>query len=572
MINNKIGKKELSLILIFGIIFSVGTILIFSIPTSIKSSYSQVVQTIDGVNIYFNVFEPKEALYQAKNGDAKKPAIIIAHGATLNKEDLKGYALEIAASGFIAIPFDFRGLGQSTGNQEEGSLLDDIRAIISYLETRDDVDMNNLGYIGYSMGGVGFQLVKENTAFKCFIGVGTGLPTILEDTITANSGRKLNLLMIQARYDEAFSLSSVKEGMAIRLGIPSDQVDVNKLYGCFDEGTASMIYLDDDSNHLKVGWDTNFIRVARDWIINTFPQIRTVDENFYANVRLVILAIQLIGGMGIFFSSIGPLSKLILKPKEEDLKQLELNDESLLSLMIKTILISVLLGLPGIILFMPIFLLLPLATAGFIIMLLFGQWLGIFILLWHYRKKINLSFSQILKTPLKEEKRVILREIVLGFVLGVLLYIIAYLSIGLNYLGILPSYTKFLYIPLYFILLFIIILVPGILYYLIIPTKFEKNLTGSLKTASLAFILQFSYIFIYLLGLSVLINNYYYFGSYIPIAIPLFLLISFTSIISYKKTGNIIVGTIISALFFTLFLLTLSTPTSGFAFLSQFIS
>lgn len=572
MDTNQVNKKNIFFIIFFIILFIIGTALIFNIPMSVNSSYSLTVQTVDEETIYFNVFEPKESLYQAKNGDTKKPAVIIAHGATLNKEDLKGYALEIASAGFIAIPFDFRGLGQSTGGREEGDLLDDIRAIKSYLSSRDDVDINKLGYIGYSMGGIGFQLVKEDTDFKCFIGIGTGLPTTPTETVRADSGRKLNVLMIQAIFDEAVTLSRVKEGMAARLGTTSDQVDVNKLYGSYDKGTASMIYLDDDSNHVKVGWDTNFIRVARDWIINTFPEIRTVNENFHANIRLIILLVQLVGGMGFFFSIIGPISKLILKSKEIEQKKIEIQDESISKSSMKIIIFSFVLGLPGILLFIPILLLLPLATAGFVLTLIFGQWFGILIYLWTLSKKTELSFLEMLKTPIQREKHIMIKEIVLGFILAVLLYLILYLSIGLNYLGIIPSYTKFLAIPFYFIIAFIIILVPGILYYVILPFQFENTSKGLIKSASLAFMFQFAYVFVYLFVLSMVINNYYYFGSYIPIAIPLFLLISFVSIVSYEKTGNIITGTVISALLLTLFLLTLSSPQSGFSFISRFIS
>ena len=559
---NKIEKnsKRILLILIFFSIFLTGTALIFTVPISVKETYSLTTRTIDGETIYFNVFEPQEFFYESYNGDTKKPAIIIGHGATLNKEDLKGYAIEIAAAGFVAVPLDFRGLGQSTGDRASGSLLDDIRAIKAYLSTREDIDIHNLGYIGYSMGGIGFQLVKEDKDFKCFIGIGTGLPTDPSDTIRADSGRKLNVLMIQALYDEAISLSRLKEGMAVRLGVKPGDIDVNKLYGSFNAGTASMIYLDDDSNHLKVGWDTDFIRTARNWVINTFPNIRIVDENFYANIRLWILLLQVIGGMGLFFLIIEPVSKKLLKSKEDNIKKIELKDETIKRITLKTIGFSLILGLPGILIFIPILLLLPLATAGFVLTLLFGQWFGIFILLWRCSKKSDFSFSEILKNPFKRSKARFLRELELGAIMAAILYLIIYISIGLNYLGILPSYAKIPFIPLYFVISFFILIIPAIMFHIIIQNMFENTFKTTFYSAAIAFIVQFLYLFTYLFVLCTFINNYYYFGGYVPIALPLFLLTSFVSVVFYQKTGNIISGTIINAFFLTMFLITLSTP------------
>ncbi|MHA1239225.1 MAG: hypothetical protein ACTSQU_00400, partial [Promethearchaeota archaeon] len=84
-------------------------------------------------------------------------------------------------------------------------------------------------------------------AFKCFIGIGTWLYPTLR---AGNSTNPLNVLMIQALFDEAVELSGLKDSLAIRVGIPVSDVDSNKLYGSFQQGNASKIFLDDDSNHL----------------------------------------------------------------------------------------------------------------------------------------------------------------------------------------------------------------------------------------------------------------------------------------------------------------------------------
>ena len=99
-----ITTKRLTLIAVFLSIFAVGSILMNTTPASVKATYGLTTQTDDGVTISFNIFEP---VTSADNGS--RPAIIIGHGVMVNKEMLKGYALEFAAAGFVAVPFDFRG-------------------------------------------------------------------------------------------------------------------------------------------------------------------------------------------------------------------------------------------------------------------------------------------------------------------------------------------------------------------------------------------------------------------------------------------------------------------------------
>jgi len=231
-------KRRTISTVVFLAIFIIGTALIFTVPINVKSTYGLTTQTKDGVTISFNVFEPRESY------DVKKKAVIIGHGYMANKEMMKGYAIELAAAGFVAVPLDFRGHGQSLGILDRDGLINDVEAIKAYLSSRNDIDIHNLGYIGYSMGGFpGVEIVKEDTDFKCFIGVGTSLPSASyfpEYAVKVSSGRRLNVLMILARFDEVVSLQGLKEGMALRLGVKPGDIDVNKLYGSFQAGTASM--------------------------------------------------------------------------------------------------------------------------------------------------------------------------------------------------------------------------------------------------------------------------------------------------------------------------------------------
>ncbi len=556
-----ITKKRIILICVFLAFFIIGTVLIFITPIGIKSTYGKTVKTIDGVTISFNVFEPK-------NSGSSKKAIILGHGVMSNKEMLKDYAVEFAAAGFVAVPFDFRGHGQSTGEHRWGSLTNDILAIVSYLNSRPDIDMNNLAYFGYSMGGVGIQLVNESTDFKCFIGAGTRLPTNIRK---GNSTASLNILMILGRYDELISPDDLKVGLSDYTGIPASNLDVNQLYGSFQDGNASMIYLDDLTNHVLGDWDPDFIREARNFLANTFPDVRSVEENYVMNTRLLILSLQLFGGFGFFILIIDPLSQVILKPKEEEVFKLEIEDGSILSIGSKMLAYSLILGLFGIFIFIPILLLLFLAVAGFISALLFGQAFGILVLLWRSGKKKKVGLIEIIKKPFKTSRENIIRNFILGIVLAVILTLIIYLSSGLNYLGMIPSLLKIAWVPLFLVINFIFFMIYGLIFHGVLQNKFEDGNKTLIKVSIIIFGILFLYWFTYLFIVALIMGSFFYFGSFLPFAIPLFLLNAFTSTLIYKKSGNIIAGAIVNTLFFTLMICSISPYQTGLSFILGFL-
>jgi dienelactone hydrolase len=394
-------KKRIIITLIFLSMFVVGTVLILTVPLGVKITYYQVAKTSDGELISFNVFEP------VGRESETKPAILIGHGFIVNKEILKGYAIELAAAGFVAVPFDFRGHGMSTGELKSNMLTNDVQAIKSYLQLRGDIDMGNLGYIGYSMGGFpANDILKNDTNFKAFIGIGTGLTTDDNKVVYANSSRELNILMILGQFDEAFTIQELRAGMGKRLNMIPADVQVNQLYGSFKEGNASKIFLDDNSDHLTTAWDQDFIREARDWIINTFPDVKPVDEHFYVNIRALIFLMQIIGGIGFFFIIIEPVSSRIIGNREES--EPLLIEDTIKDLTKKTIIYSFLYLVVGVAIMIPLLLFLPLLLAGAMITVLFGQVFGVIMLLQKFFKPVkkltDIEISKLLDRVLNADK------------------------------------------------------------------------------------------------------------------------------------------------------------------------
>jgi hypothetical protein len=186
-------------------------------------------------------------------------------------------------------------------------------------------------------------------------------------------------------------------------------------------------------------------------------------------------------------------------------------------------------------------------------------------------KKSNISVSKIIKLPFKIKRENLFFQLILGLALAGILYAILYSSIGLNFFGFVPSFTKLVWIPIYFVITVFVYIFYGLVFQMTMQSKFEKGLKNICKVALLNFTFVFLYMLTYMLILSLAINWFYYFGFIIPLTIPVFLLTSFVWAICYEKTGNILVGAIASAFFLTMMISTSAQLQTMLSFLLGFI-
>ncbi len=99
----------------------------------------------------------------------KKPAVIISHGFNGCCADLYDQAAAFEKAGFLCFVFDFRGGGERTTS--DGILSEmmtpdtecaDLKLVIEYVLSRDDVDPSRLFLLGESQGGFISTLVTED--------------------------------------------------------------------------------------------------------------------------------------------------------------------------------------------------------------------------------------------------------------------------------------------------------------------------------------------------------------------------------------------------------------------------
>jgi pimeloyl-ACP methyl ester carboxylesterase len=87
---------------------------------------------------------------------ARGPGIVFAHSRRTDQRGWRGFARETAAAGFRTLTFDFRGYGESGGEQDLGTVDRDLEGAYRYLVGRK---IRPIFLVGASMGGTAVLLV-----------------------------------------------------------------------------------------------------------------------------------------------------------------------------------------------------------------------------------------------------------------------------------------------------------------------------------------------------------------------------------------------------------------------------
>lgn len=101
------------------------------------------------VKLYGEVYVPKTV---------PAPAILICHGMNARGFHLLKIYNQLARTacenGYVALLFDFRGVGRSMGKYDYGfGEQEDVKCTLNYLEGRPDVVRNKIFVVGHSLGG-----------------------------------------------------------------------------------------------------------------------------------------------------------------------------------------------------------------------------------------------------------------------------------------------------------------------------------------------------------------------------------------------------------------------------------
>jgi len=139
-------------------------------PADLGMAYEEAaIPTVDGVTL-------RGWYVPSRNG----AAVIALHGSDGNRDQLLWHAQALAEHGYGVLLFDLRAHGESGGTVfpvTDASA--DVKAAVTYLLSRKEVDPERIGAVGLSLGAhVILQAAAENTFLKALICDGASTNTI----------------------------------------------------------------------------------------------------------------------------------------------------------------------------------------------------------------------------------------------------------------------------------------------------------------------------------------------------------------------------------------------------------
>lgn len=157
---------------------------------------------------------PIEALRDLPEGNSKGMALIChphpLFGGTMDNKVVQTLARAFVQTGWTALRFNFRGIGQSGGTYDEGrGEADDLRALIKQVAAKDSA----LAIAGFSFGSfVASQVLAEaaqSNDLQKIVMVGTATSRFAVASIPAELHDKL--LVVHGEQDDTVPLASVMD-------------------------------------------------------------------------------------------------------------------------------------------------------------------------------------------------------------------------------------------------------------------------------------------------------------------------------------------------------------------------
>jgi pimeloyl-ACP methyl ester carboxylesterase len=265
-------NRTLNLLLIAALILIVGgSLLAWAVQTGGGTIAIHDVRFVGSNGIPMSAL-----LYVPPNASVQTPApgVVAIHGYINSRETQSGYAIEFARRGYVVLALDQTGHGYSGppafANGFGGP--DGLR----FLRTLDIVDPENIGLEGHSMGGwaslIAAGVFPDDYASIMIQGSSTG-------TFGAPEGTPewpRNLGIVFSKYDEFSALmwgspvpaNIVRTEKLQTLFGTDETVEVGRLYGDIEQGTARMLYMP-PINHPADHLSTVAIGHAIDWFQQT---------------------------------------------------------------------------------------------------------------------------------------------------------------------------------------------------------------------------------------------------------------------------------------------------------------
>lgn len=119
-----------------------------------------------------------EGVLWIPEGSGPLPAVVVCHphplyGGNMNVDIVHEVCVACGERGIASLRFNFRGVGKSGGQYDNGiGEREDVKAVLSFLEGRPEIDPRRLGLCGYSFGTmVGFPVADADERVRALAGI-----------------------------------------------------------------------------------------------------------------------------------------------------------------------------------------------------------------------------------------------------------------------------------------------------------------------------------------------------------------------------------------------------------------
>ncbi len=119
-----------------------------------------------------------EGVLHLPGGSGSFPAAVVCHphplmGGRMDNTIVVAVCRALAARGWVALRFNFRGTGRSAGSFDEGrGEMDDVAGAVDFLCAQAEVDAGRLAVVGYSFGaGVGLRHAARDPRVGQLVGI-----------------------------------------------------------------------------------------------------------------------------------------------------------------------------------------------------------------------------------------------------------------------------------------------------------------------------------------------------------------------------------------------------------------
>ncbi|MEE9615736.1 MAG: CocE/NonD family hydrolase [Anaerolineae bacterium] len=151
------------------------------------------------------------------------PAAVVCHphplmGGRMDNTIVVAVCRALAARGWVALRFNFRGAGRSAGSFDEGrGEMDDVAGAVDFLCARAEVDAGGLAVVGYSFGaGVGLRHAARDLRVGQLVGIALVEQHYIDPFLDADQRPKF---FIAGEHDPWAPADALREYVA-RLGPP----------------------------------------------------------------------------------------------------------------------------------------------------------------------------------------------------------------------------------------------------------------------------------------------------------------------------------------------------------------